>query len=749
MRVSESPVTSLFTDFAQHDLAVEDGPKFKSVDRLSVGVETEAHGLEWQHEKHDLLIGVIGVGLYAYKQRLRRRLTKLCGYDCHHQNRRSDGHSRCCGTASGAESTADEMASTTPTRDCRNMGLECGAGFECSLNNDGRYECLPSASQAGEPIQLTAGEAMTGGQTDVAGQAAGMAANGGEVFAGGQNGAAGQAAMAGVPAREACYGVRPIEVRSGNPMPGAIAAAFEVSSCANEPAPNLAEDHFALFENGGPIDAVEASRTILDRKAAAFVTIVLDNSPSVAAANAVDAVADAALTYVTTALTNTEQVYVSVATFSRRFTVLASFSNDLRALRTAIEAYRADGSGSNTTNLYGAYIEALTASTTAQADYRTRNRDGLVTFGEVLFLTDGNDNAGVSDLAEAQAALSITTDEVLVVGLGNVDANAVNALSTTDGVLAAADDLRAVFNARVTRILQRQQSIYVLGYCSPKLRGEHAVTVAIDGAPDVQLLNFNADGWLDYMGPECSRAAFIDGCTDSACGGLWCGSCGSPHHTGECALDLSCVCTDNHFAPNLCATCNNFWSGEDCTVCDERFTGVQCDQCAGNFAGENCAECANFWSGEDCTVCSDRFTGAQCDKCVGNFVGENCQDCANFWSGVDCTVCRGRFTGAQCDQCAGNFAGENCQDCANFWSGPNCNVCGERFTGPRCDRCSGNFAGENCAECANFWSGEDCTVCGERFTGARCDQCSKNFAGENCQSARQVSEMTVTSARRD
>ncbi|MEE2788013.1 MAG: VWA domain-containing protein, partial [Myxococcota bacterium] len=471
------------------------------------------------------------------------------------------------GSSGGQASTAGVVASrggevaangagqaSAVAGDCRNAAMACSAGFECRLDDDGRYECLPPAPQSGEPAQPTAGEMVSGGQPEAAGDTVGgMSSAAGEALAGGQSMAgasnAGQPAsagmpsqagvpvsgetmavmagmsadvpnlgqpMAGAPAPEACYGVRPIEVRPGNPMPGAIAAAFEVSTCMNAPAPNLVEADFALFENGEPIDAVEASRTILDRKAAAFVTIVLDNSPSVAAANAVDAVADAALAYVTTALTDTEQVYVSVASFSRRFTVLAPYSNDLEALRAAIEAYRADGSGSNTTNLYGSYIEALTASTTAQAELRTRDRDGLVTFGEVLFLTDGNDNAGVNDLADAQAALSNTTDEVLVVGLGNVDAIAVNALSTTDGALAVADDVSAIFSARVTRILHRQQSIYVLGYCSPKLRGMHDVTVAIDGAPGVELLNFNADGWLDYDGPECSRAAFTDGCTDAA-----------------------------------------------------------------------------------------------------------------------------------------------------------------------------------------------------------------------------------------
>ena len=176
-----------------------------------------------------------------------------------------------------------------------------------------------------------------------------------------------QVGSGGAPIPLDCYQVRPMDVRPGNPMPGAIAAAFEVSGCDGQAAPNLREADFAVLEDGEPIDATEASRTILDRKAAAFVTIVLDNSPSVAAAGAVDAVADSARAYVKTALTNTEQVYVSVASFSRRYTGLVDYTSSLEAVEAAIEVYRADRGGDNTTNLYGAYIDALNASTAANS----------------------------------------------------------------------------------------------------------------------------------------------------------------------------------------------------------------------------------------------------------------------------------------------------------------------------------------------------------------------------------------------
>ena len=53
-----------------------------------------------------------------------------------------------------------------------------------------------------------------------------------------------------------------------------------------------------MTEDGEAISATEAQVSILERDAEAFVTLVLDNSPSVASAGALDAAVDAALGFV-------------------------------------------------------------------------------------------------------------------------------------------------------------------------------------------------------------------------------------------------------------------------------------------------------------------------------------------------------------------------------------------------------------------------------------------------------------------
>ena len=110
------------------------------------------------------------------------------------------------------------------------------------------------------------------------------------------------------------------------------------------PVAGLQDADFEIYEDGERNDR-EAQKVVLDRSAAAFVTIVLDNSSSLADANAQDAVADAALAYIDAAFECSRSVYVAVATFSRNFNTVLEHTSDIGQLRAAIEAYRQDARG--------------------------------------------------------------------------------------------------------------------------------------------------------------------------------------------------------------------------------------------------------------------------------------------------------------------------------------------------------------------------------------------------------------------
>ncbi|MEE3120016.1 MAG: VWA domain-containing protein, partial [Pseudomonadota bacterium] len=301
-----------------------------------------------------------------------------------------------------------------------------------------------------------------------------------------------------------CLSVQALTVRVAEPMPQAVAAAFTVSDCDGNPVAGLQDADFEIYEDGERNDR-EAQKVVLDRSAAAFVTIVLDNSSSLADANAQDAVADAALAYIDAAFECSSSVYVAVATFSRNFTTVLEHTSDIEQLRAAIEAYRQDAFSAGTTNLFGAYIDALNYSETAQQNYANRMREGVVTFGQVLFFTDGDDNSEARSIEEAQAALARSADEIFMVGLGDLDVATLNRLG--GGRSVATNDpvqLRQAFRNQVARLQRRQESVYALGYCTPRLGGQHTVEVSIAGSPErLPLFNFDATGWINYDGPVC------------------------------------------------------------------------------------------------------------------------------------------------------------------------------------------------------------------------------------------------------
>ena len=397
--------------------------------------------------------------------------------------------------------------------------------------------------------------------------------------------------------------IQPLDVRSGRdatvdttddswaaPVPSSVAAAFEVTDCDGQPIAGLVDRDFRLFEDDEPIDAAEASKVVLERRAQAFVTLVLDNSPSVRAADATDAVADAAKAYIEAAFECSDAVYIAIAQFSRRFELVINHTANRDRLLAAVEAYRSDESGSQTTNLYGSYIDALEFSQNAQNRFVDQQQGGLVTFGQVLLLTDGNDNAELRTLEEAHAAKSFTRDDIFVVGLGDLDEMVVEKLSTENATLAeATDELSEIFAEQVARLQRRQASVYMVGYCSPRLAGEHSVSISIGDGEAIRLLAFDATGWDQWNGRACSTTLFDTACSERACGGLWCGACGQPEDGSLCTATGECDCA-------------NFFSGAQCNECGDRYTGYLCDACAPAYTGPMCEACAD---GPDGTPCRD------------------------------------------------------------------------------------------------------------------------------------------------
>jgi hypothetical protein len=448
------------------------------------------------------------------------------------------------------------------------------------------------------------------------------------------------------PATE-CVVIKPVAKRIGLPTVGSVAVAFSVTTCGGKTVADLGSDDFSIYEDGQPISATESGVDILPRQAVTYVTLVLDHSPSVKAAGGLEDAVSAAKEFAASLMTEDPlSIRVAVAVFSIAFELRQAHTSDLTKVQAAIDGLLTDETGVNTTNLYGALIDAVEHNKAAQGQLFNDMRGGVLTQGHVLLFTDGSDQAAAKTYDDALDAVNATTDEVRMVAFGTeVDVEVLESLATGGAYVgASSDDLGALFATIAEQIQTQRESLYVLGYCSPKVAGVHELTLEMPGQGTSPPISFSADGWLEAIQsgePSCQAEFFAEACAEVQCGGLWCGGC-----VEICTADLVCGCSDPTFTGAHCDQCANpELAPPDCTTCvDPSFTGDTCDECADPiFTGEACDVCADpAWTGPSCNVpspCPEAPDGTPCDDDDACTVDDACS----------AGVCGGTSTGIICD----------------------------------------------------------------------------------------------------
>ncbi len=474
---------------------------------------------------------------------------------------------------------------------------------------------------------------------------------------------------------ETCVKIRLLDAHFNKPLPASIAVLFAVDTCKGEPVVGLQQSKqkkdFSLYENNSLISETEASATILPHKYEAFVTLLMDNSPSVKAAGALTKTITAAQGFVDQVMSDSaRQVQIRVAVFSKKYSVRQDFTTDKAKVQAALKSLLDDQTGSNTTNLYGALIDAITLSNSAQDTRKDASRGGLATLGQVIVFTDGSDQAALKSKSQAQQAVDNTPDDVVTIAFGGeVDVKVLKELGKSGTTLAkTSDDLLAAFAVAAQRVKALQERIYVLGYCSPKLAGKHKLVIEVKGKGKSKSISFNASDFIND-GASCSAEAFEKACANKDCGGLLCGGCGTK---ATCNTADRCICPNNTklVLPD-CTSCKAPFAGPpSCSKCAEpqKLKGSMCNQCVDpKRAPPDCTTCAPQFAGKDCSVCSAKHDGPNCTLCLDkNKAWPDCEKCTEL-----------QFTGPKCDQCA--MAGVSPPDClppgmvaipgGDFWMG--------------------------------------------------------------------------------
>lgn len=280
-----------------------------------------------------------------------------------------------------------------------------------------------------------------------------------------------------------------------------------------------------------------------------YTVLALDLSDSIFEAGVDGTVLDAAKAFVEELLSGVADNHqVALLAFgSSANTVLAQgFTDNKAELLEALSALGGTRRGS--TDLYGAYLAALT-------EVRSVEMDQNLILRTLVLVTDGTHEAGDTVVRHSQAVAARAAQppvEIFTVGVeGAYDEAAVQELATDADHFVPVEDADTLLEA-LTELTNRLEAIsdsnYVVGICTPVELGTGSVTLVVDTAEGRDAVTVLYEtGALTGDLADCTAQAVANPCAGRECGVAYIGGprCGEKDACGE-----SQACRDGACEPD-------------------------------------------------------------------------------------------------------------------------------------------------------------------------------------------------------
>jgi hypothetical protein len=289
--------------------------------------------------------------------------------------------------------------------------------------------------------------------------------------------------------------------------PANVSTLLRVNDCHGEPLPEVLDDtHFTLAEENLTLSAFEAERLVrlADRGTSERTVLVLDLSGSITDSGVKPAMVDGAETLTTALLQDGHEVAVYGFDGRPDLVPFQRFTADESALQDAFARVRVAETIDNSTNLYGAIVNALRV---LDESVLVAQQDDLqIAQGSLVFFTDGSDRAGRVSRTAVSQALDTTVHATIALGIGpEIDDAFLSDLGRT--AARHIDDVQDVVQTfEEISVLLRAQAAqdYIISYCSPSRAGvrELSILVSYQDQTALQRLSFNADGFGAGCSPE-------------------------------------------------------------------------------------------------------------------------------------------------------------------------------------------------------------------------------------------------------
>ena len=299
----------------------------------------------------------------------------------------------------------------------------------------------------------------------------------------------------------ACSTVELKRINSAEDKPNNVWVFFSVEQ-NGEPVPNLSADDFEIYEDSQLVSKFESGQVIQNPDVAAvmYTMLLLDMSGSITESGESNALVDAAQMF-NEKVGKTQKVAVFAFDGGEKIRPVVRFTESQQPVEGGLESLRTYRAQDPSTNLHGAVVQGL-----QELDKSLQKDERPLKFGTLVVFTDGTDRAARVTSDEMFAEMNKPEYEnfdIFAIGVGAEIEQGSLATIGRDGTELAQDRAKVeeAFGNVAEKIEAQSKRFYLLSYCTPARKGDHAVRIEANipgesgGSTGKGALeyNFNAD----------------------------------------------------------------------------------------------------------------------------------------------------------------------------------------------------------------------------------------------------------------
>ena len=292
----------------------------------------------------------------------------------------------------------------------------------------------------------------------------------------------------------------------GEAFEPAVVRTYFRATCDGAPYAELDSSHFVISENGEALEQTQSNQSfVFDNFGRAYANVLLVDVSNTMLESDVFANFQSAAIEMFEDIAHGQYWAVYAFDGSESLTEVVAFSSDQLELNASVSSMAELEVTETTTNLNGAILLGLDELNGWTADMTEK-----IIVGNVVVLTDGDDQAGFTSDEETISAVTASNYGVFSIGLGpDVDTAHLTSIGKSGSYFPSdSSELYDNFDEIGTHINDYSEGLYVLAYCSQQTKGNHEATFDLTDEDASVLASMSMDFSAEGFQTECNPSHF-------------------------------------------------------------------------------------------------------------------------------------------------------------------------------------------------------------------------------------------------